>query len=34
MLPVEQHGDELDDHIAEEEEHKDNTNRLQTPAVL
>ena len=34
MLPVEQHGDELDDHTAEEEEHKDNTNRLQMEILL
>ena len=34
MLPVEQHGDELDDHNAEEEEHKDDTNGLQMEILL
>ena len=34
MLPVEQHGDELDDHNAEEEENKDDTNGLQMEILL
>jgi len=31
---VEQHSDELDDHNAEEEEYKDDTNRLQMEILL
>ena len=34
ILPVEQHRDELDDHNAKEEEHKDDTNGLEVEILL
>ena len=34
ILPVKQHRDELDDNNAEEEEHQDDTNRLEVEILL
>ena len=34
FIPVEQHGDKLDDHDSKEEEHEHDTNRLKVEVLL